>query len=97
MKFKGAPFLNFRFDDADVQEQIKNGTLWEHLKKYDPLDYIMSASTPGEDVWTEFGTKPKKEGSTGLVAGHAYTLIMVYSFPYYLFPPPNRGNIFLEG
>ena len=34
----------------------------------------MSCSTPGEDVFTETGEKPQKDGS-GLVAGHAYTLL----------------------
>ena len=34
----------------------------------------MSASTPGEDTFTEAGKKPDKQGS-GLVAGHAYTLL----------------------
>ena len=32
----------------------------------------MSASTPGEDRWTEVGG-PKNKG--GLVPGHAYTII----------------------
>jgi hypothetical protein len=47
------------------------------LEEFDSLGYLISASTPGEDVWTEFGKKPGKEVTTGLVAGHAYTIIKV--------------------
>eukprot|EP00597_Dinobryon_sp_UTEXLB2267_P012206 CAMPEP_0170120186 /NCGR_PEP_ID=MMETSP0020_2-20130122/14966_1 /TAXON_ID=98059 /ORGANISM="Dinobryon sp., Strain UTEXLB2267" /LENGTH=889 /DNA_ID=CAMNT_0010349949 /DNA_START=12 /DNA_END=2681 /DNA_ORIENTATION=- len=72
----GAPYENYRFDDADVKEKIANGSFWSMLLSYDAINYIVSASTPGEDVWTETGTKPGKD-STGLVAGHAYTLLMV--------------------
>jgi len=75
----GAPFENYRFEDADVKEKIASGSFWSMLLAYDAISYIVSASTPGEDVWTETGTKPGKD-STGLVAGHAYTLLMVFAF-----------------
>jgi len=75
--YAGAPFENYRFSDADVAEDIKSGKLWNMLELYDSEGSLISASTPGEDVWTEFGKKPGKEVTTGLVAGHAYTIIKV--------------------
>jgi len=70
----GAPYQTIRFDDEDVQGKIKNGDLWRNLVLWDQEGFIMSASTPGEDVFTENGAKPEKDG-IGLVAGHAYTLL----------------------
>ena len=60
-----------------MAEDIKSGKLWNMLELYDSEGSLISASTPGEDVWTEFGKKPGKEVTTGLVAGHAYTIIKV--------------------
>lgn len=60
-----------------MAEDIKSGKLWKLLEIYDHEGSLISASTPGEDVWTEFGKKPGKEVTTGLVAGHAYTIIKV--------------------
>ena len=48
--------------------------LWARLRGWDEHGYIMSCSTPGEDVYTESGRKPGRF-DLGLVAGHAYTLI----------------------
>jgi len=42
------------------------------LKKIDSDGALISASTPGEDRWTEQGGANKKGG---LVPGHAYTVI----------------------
>lgn len=41
---------------------------------FDEAGYLLSASTPGEDRWTEAGG-PNKKG--GLVPGHAYSVIRV--------------------
>jgi Calpain family cysteine protease len=41
---------------------------------FDNDGYLLSASTSGEDRWTEAGG-PDKEG--GLVPGHAYSVIQV--------------------
>jgi len=41
---------------------------------FDEQGYLLSASTSGEDRWTEAGG-PDKEG--GLVPGHAYSVIQV--------------------
>ena len=70
----GAPYMTIRFADEDVQKTIKNGDLWRNLVHWDQEGFIMSASTPGEDVFTESGEKPGKDG-VGLVAGHAYTML----------------------
>jgi hypothetical protein len=42
------------------------------MKLFDESGYLMSASTPGEDKWTETGG-PTEAG--GLVPGHAYSVI----------------------
>jgi Ca2+-binding EF-hand superfamily protein len=76
MDLTGAPYRTIRFDDADLKPKIASGELWRQLHHYDVENYIMSASTPGEDVYTETGARPGKNGN-GLVAGHAYTLISV--------------------
>ena len=41
---------------------------------FDKQGYLLSASTPGEDRWTELGG-PSKKG--GLVPGHAYSVIQI--------------------
>eukprot|EP01034_Spumella_vulgaris_P035448 gene35448-43707_t len=76
MDLTGAPYKTIRLDDADLKPRIESGQLWTDLLNYDLESYIMSASTPGEDVYTETGARPGRNG-TGLVAGHAYTLISV--------------------
>jgi len=76
MDMTGAPCKTIRFDDSTVQPRVKSGQLWADLMQFDQQNYIMSASTPGEDTFTETGARPGKDG-TGLVAGHAYTLITV--------------------
>jgi hypothetical protein len=73
--FTGFPYKNYRLDDATVQRMIDSGELWSQLLVFDQQEFIMCASTPGEDTFTEGGMKMPKECSTGLVAGHAYSLI----------------------
>lgn len=75
MDLTGAPYKTIRFEDPDLQAKISNGELWAELMKYDLENFIMSASTPGEDTQTETGRRQKS--NTGLVAGHAYSLISV--------------------
>lgn len=70
----GCPTTNYDFTKPLQQERIKNGQLWADLMDYDNNGYLISASTPGEDRWTEVGG-PDKAG--GLVPGHAYSLIQV--------------------
>lgn len=69
----GSPSRVIRFDDPAVKDKLQNGQLWREITKYDEENFIMSASTPGEDHVTENGRFGKS--STGLIAGHAYTLI----------------------
>jgi len=74
LDLSGCPYATIRLEDPDVQERIRAGAMWDELVRWDDEGYVMSCSTPGEDVYTETGEKPEKSGS-GLVAGHAYTLL----------------------
>jgi hypothetical protein len=51
---------------------IESGEFFKKIKSFDDSGYLISASTPGEDRWTETGG-PDQEG--GLVPGHAYSVI----------------------
>ena len=73
MDLTGAPYRDIRLKDADVQTQLKDGSLWSYLCVCDLEGYIMSLSTSGTDIYSasgEHGSLP-----TGLVPGHAYTLL----------------------
>lgn len=69
----GCPSRNIRFDLPETKAKIASGALWRELCHYDEENFLMSASTPGEDHLTESGRFAKSP--TGLIAGHAYTLI----------------------
>ena len=71
----GSPSYSFRLQDDKVKADVQSGRFWEELHEWDQLGYFMSASTPGEDTWTEGGGKPT--GGPGLVSGHAYSIIAV--------------------
>jgi hypothetical protein len=58
MDMTGAPCKTITFTDADVAAKIENGELWREILFYDTVNYIMTASTKGEDVFTELGGKP---------------------------------------
>jgi hypothetical protein len=78
MDLTGSPTECFDFEETQViDSQIKTGDLFRTMKKYDELGYLISASTPGEDKWTEEEEKPP-EG--GLVPGHAYSVIQVKEY-----------------
>ena len=51
---------------------IGDGDFWKKLVSFDEHNYLISASTPGEDRWTEQGRKEKEDG---LCPGHAYSVI----------------------
>lgn len=70
----GCPTENLEFSSDEVKRQISLNELWPYLKNCDDNGALMSASTAGEDRWSETGG-PDKQG--GLVPGHAYTLIAV--------------------
>jgi len=70
----GCPTTTFELiDDERVQEEIQSGEFWKKLQEFDDEGYLISASTPGEDRWTEVS---RPDGS-GLVPGHAYSIIQV--------------------
>jgi len=71
----GCPSQSFYFEDEHVQQMVKNGSLWEYLRYSDEEGYLICASTPGEDRWTEEGEPLDELG--GLVPGHAYSVIQV--------------------
>lgn len=54
----GAPTISFIFEEDSVKQMFDNGSLWKLLSHYDSEGYIMSASTSGEDRWTESGGGP---------------------------------------
>jgi hypothetical protein len=68
----GAPCETYRFADSSVSGKIKDGSLWSLLVEMDRNGYILTASTPGED---HFSTGAGGRPESGLVPGHAYSLI----------------------
>jgi len=72
MDLTGCPTECFDFEDPLCIDMIKNQTFFEMLQNFDMKDCLMSASTPGEDLWTEAGGATE-EG--GLISGHAYSII----------------------
>lgn len=74
MDLTGCPTLNFDFTSEESKKLIQEDKLWEILKRYDNEGSLISASTAGEDRWSETA-KPNRKG--GLVPGHAYTVIQV--------------------
>jgi len=68
----GCPTKTFDFEEEWVQDMIDEDNFWNKIVKYDLEGALLSASTPGEDRWTETGG-PEQTG--GLVPGHAYTVI----------------------
>jgi calpain-15 len=70
----GCPTESIDFAKDSGKQLLGDDGLWPLLKFEDENGSLISASTPGEDRWTEVGG-PKKQG--GLVPGHAYTVIQV--------------------
>jgi calpain-15 len=77
----GAPFEVILLEDPATVEAIESGDLFAKLEKYDQLNCLICASTPGEDVYTETGDRPPRDDDTGLVAGHAYSLLRTARTP----------------
>ena len=71
----GAPYCTIRFEEESTSKMIADGSLWNLVRSYDDMGYIQSASTPGEDTLTVGGERRAKDGTTGLVAGHAYAML----------------------
>ena len=55
MDLTGSPTECFDFEDPNCLEQIQSGEFFKKLKQFDDDKYLISASTPGEDRWTETG------------------------------------------
>lgn len=68
----GAPCVTYRFADPDVTATISSGAFWDLLMEMDRCGYILTVSTPGEDT---FSTDEERRPESGLVPGHAYSLI----------------------
>ena len=51
----GCPTISYDFKDEYVDALIKNDEFWSLIKHFDEEGYLISASTPGEDRWTELG------------------------------------------
>ena len=66
----GCPTETFKFGNYRGRED----EFFNMLKENDEIGYMMTCETSGEDTVTE-GGGPKK--SSGLVSGHAYSLISV--------------------
>merc|ERR1719343_1316152 len=53
-------------------KRIKSGELFQQLKEYDRLGYVVCAGTEGEDTLTKDAHARSKTG--GIVPGHVYTV-----------------------
>jgi len=71
----GCPCSNYDLESDKVKRWIEQGLLWSNLTYFDDMGFLISASTPGEDRWSNVGGKPEAEN--GLVPGHAYSVIQV--------------------
>ena len=56
---------------------LNSGIIWEKLKIADDNGFLINASTPGEDRWTETGGNEEEDG---LVPGHAYSILKVKEY-----------------
>eukprot|EP00854_Cymbomonas_tetramitiformis_P010837 gene10837-12821_t len=54
---------------------FNTNSFWKKLVTYDEKDYIMTLASHGQDEYSEGGSGPQEK--TGLVGGHAYSLIAV--------------------
>ncbi|KAH8057053.1 protease-like protein [Aureococcus anophagefferens] len=74
MDLTGFPTFRFKFKNVLVKKMVKDGTLFDKLVFADKNKAVACASTPGEDRFTE-GKGDTKIPKSGLVPGHAYSLI----------------------
>ena len=73
----GYPTLHFSFPENrynyyEIEDFTDN--LWNKLSKAKKKGFIMCASTPGVDRYTEYGGA---NSDKGIVSGHAYSVISV--------------------
>ena len=67
MDLTGAPTIYRRFDEDDVS--------FADIQRFDRLQCLITCSTPGQDTISEDGDGRLAAAGSGLVPGHAYTLI----------------------
>ena len=70
----GCPTLKYEFASDVGAKLLQEDIVWPKLKAYDDEGALISASTSGEDIYTEHGGP---NATSGLVPGHAYTVIAV--------------------
>jgi len=75
MDLTGDPTTTYHFSRPDVAAMVDDGSLWDKLMYADSVGYVLTASTLGKD--TETKDKDGKDIGSGLVPGHAYSLIAV--------------------
>jgi len=70
----GCPTLGYDFQSEEVKEMVEEDLLWPLLRQFDQEAALISASTPGEDRWSESRGQDRKGG---LIGGHAYSVIQI--------------------
>ncbi|KAK3262125.1 hypothetical protein CYMTET_29002 [Cymbomonas tetramitiformis] len=63
------------YDRKTTGRSFNTNSFWKKLVTYDEKDYIMTLASHGQDEYSEGGSGPQEK--TGLVGGHAYSLIAV--------------------
>lgn len=73
----GAPYRDVRFFDADIQRQVKDGTLWQYWSQCVKEGYLMALSTPAHTETVSGGVDPvgRRTLPSGLLLAHAYTVL----------------------
>ena len=49
----GCPSMSLNFSDRQVKDLANTGKLWKLIKHYDDEGYLITAGTPGEDMWAD--------------------------------------------
>ena len=72
MDLTGFPTSNHDLTSTDVQNKIKDGSLFKDLRDFESKKYCLSVSTPGEEMWADSESQIL---DSGLLAGHSYTVL----------------------
>lgn len=59
MDLTGCPSSNYDFTVDKVKKMVESGELFKQMVAFDENGFLLSASTPGEDRWTEKGGPSK--------------------------------------
>ena len=71
----GLPTFHFKFSNVMLRPLVKSGALFDQLVFADQNKCLACASTPGEDRFTEGKGEQRRAPASGLIPGHAYTLL----------------------